>query len=78
METVARAFCITSVVVVETIAATLKIRPVNPLLAWSCSKRLTLPKTDSITSLLPRSRSEGLTFKHSPATGVIVLFPNTE
>jgi hypothetical protein len=52
----------------ETIAATRKIRPVTPRFAGSCSKRLTVPKTASLTSRLPRSRSEGLPFKHAPAT----------
>jgi len=45
--------------------ATLKIRPVNPLFAWSCSKRLTTK--DSFTSCCIEVVSR-FTFKHSPAT----------
>ena len=42
-----------------TIAPRLSTKPVNPLLDWSCSSDLSLPKSDSRTSVDPGNHSPG-------------------
>jgi hypothetical protein len=63
--TFAKAFCTISLLVFETIAATLKIMLVIPLAVGSPSTRFSFPITDSITSLLPNKRSPSVAFAFS-------------